>query len=74
MLDEARDARGEHAGLARAGAGEHEQRPFEVLDRFALRGVQTASECRASELQKSSGKYNLERRAAVDGTSSSRPP
>ncbi len=34
------DPVGEHARLARAGAGDHEQRPFGRHDRLALRGVQ----------------------------------
>ena len=31
---------GEHARLAGSGAGEDEQRPLPVLDRFGLRGIQ----------------------------------
>ena len=31
---------GEHAGLARAGAGQDQQRPLAVLDRLALGRVQ----------------------------------
>lgn len=38
--DEMGDARGEHARLAGTGAGKHEQRPVERLDRLALLGVQ----------------------------------
>ena len=34
------DAGGEHAGLAGAGAGKHEQGTVERLDRFALLGVE----------------------------------
>ena len=41
MLDQARDARGEHAGLSGARAGEHEQRAVDVQHRFALRGVES---------------------------------
>jgi hypothetical protein len=37
---EMRDARGQRPGLAGAGAGEHEHRPVERLDRFALGGVE----------------------------------
>ena len=40
VIDEARDARGEHARLAGAGAGEHEQRAVDVQHRLALRGIQ----------------------------------
>ena len=34
------DAGGEHAGLAGAGAGQHEQRAVERLDRLALLGIE----------------------------------
>ena len=34
------DARGEHTRLAGAGAGKHEKRPVERLDRLALLGVE----------------------------------
>ena len=40
VLDEVRDTVREHARLARAGAGEHEQRPVDGDDRLALRPVQ----------------------------------
>ena len=40
LLDEARDARREHARLAGARAGEHEQRPVDVQHGLALRRVQ----------------------------------
>jgi hypothetical protein len=40
FLDEVRDAMREHAGLARAGAGHHQQRPTAVHDRIELIGVQ----------------------------------
>ena len=34
------DARGQHAGLAGAGAGEHQHRAVERLDRLALLGIE----------------------------------
>ena len=34
------DAGGQHAGLADAGAGEHQHRPVERLDRAALLGIE----------------------------------
>ena len=40
LENEAGDARGEHTRLARAGAGEHEQRTIAVLDRLALCRIQ----------------------------------
>ena len=40
-VDQARDARGEHARLAGAGAGEHEQRAVDVQHGFALRGIES---------------------------------
>jgi hypothetical protein len=39
-LHEVRDLRGDHARLAAARAGEHEQRAVDVAHRVALRGVQ----------------------------------
>ena len=39
-VDQPRDARGEHARLARAGAGEHEERSVDVQHGLALRGVE----------------------------------
>ena len=38
--EDVRDARGEHAGLAGSGAGKHQHRPVERLDRLALLRVQ----------------------------------
>ena len=35
-----REAGGQHAGLAGAGAGQHQQRPVDGFDRGALLGVQ----------------------------------
>ena len=40
LQDEVGDAMGEHARLARAGAGQNEQRSLEVRDRGALRLVE----------------------------------
>ena len=39
-LDEMRDLGGDHAGLAAAGAGEHEQRTVAVAHGLALRSVE----------------------------------
>jgi hypothetical protein len=41
LVDQARDARREDAGLAGTRAGEHEQRPIHVQHGFALRRVQS---------------------------------
>ena len=40
VLDQSSDARREHPRLPRAGAGEHENRTFEVEHGLALRGIQ----------------------------------
>ena len=40
LLDEVDDARREHPGLARAGAGEHEHGAVDVLHGLTLCGVQ----------------------------------
>ena len=40
LVDEVGDAMGEHPGLARAGAGDHQQRPAAVHDGVELVGVQ----------------------------------
>ena len=47
LLDEPGDAPGEDPRLARAGAGEHEQRPAEVGDRLLLGRVQAIEQGRA---------------------------
>jgi hypothetical protein len=47
-LHEPGDAVGEHAGLARAGAGQDEQRPFAVRDGVALGRVEALEEGRDS--------------------------
>ena len=39
--DEMRDAVRDHAGFAAAGAGQNQQRPFDVGNSFALLGVET---------------------------------
>ena len=41
LVDEVGDAVGEHPGLARPGAGHHQQRPVGVDDGVELVGVQT---------------------------------
>ena len=53
------DARGQHARLAGAGAGQHQHRPVERLDRRALLGIEPVEITRA-----------LRRRAAL----AARPP
>ena len=40
LLDHIGDAVHDHPGLAAAGAGQHQERTFERLDRVALRGVE----------------------------------
>jgi hypothetical protein len=42
QIEQVRDAVGDDAGLARAGAGQHQQRPTAVDHRRALRRVQLA--------------------------------
>ncbi len=42
--DQVGDAVGEHAGLARPGAGDHQQRPVLVDDRVELVGVEALGE------------------------------
>ena len=49
VADEIRDAAGDDARLARAGAGEDEQRPVDVQDRFALFGIQGVEELHRAE-------------------------
>ena len=44
VADEVGDAAGDDARLARAGAGEDQQRPVDVKDRFALFGVEGVEE------------------------------
>ena len=41
------DARGQHAGLAGAGAGQHQNRPVQRLDRIALLGIEAVEILRA---------------------------
>ena len=41
MLDQSRDAGGEHACFARTGSGQHEHRPLEMEHSFALCRIQT---------------------------------
>ena len=43
-VDQARDARREHARLAGTRAGEHEQRTVHVQHRFALRGIESGGQ------------------------------
>ena len=45
------DAHGEHAGLAGAGAGQHQNRAVERLDRLALLGIE------AGEIRRAGGTY-----------------
>jgi hypothetical protein len=42
VLDQMRDARREHAGLARARTRQHEHRAFEMQHRFALGRIEAA--------------------------------
>ena len=42
------DARGQHAGLAGAGAGQHQHRAVERLDRLALLGIEPGEIGRAA--------------------------
>ena len=48
LVDQARDARGEDARLAGAGAGEDEQGAFDVQHGLALRGVESRRAARSS--------------------------
>ena len=43
-VDQPRDARREHARLARAGAGEHEQRAVDVQHGLALRRIESGGQ------------------------------
>ena len=45
VADEVGDAAGDDAGLAGAGAGEDQQRPFDVQNRFALFGIEVSRNC-----------------------------
>ena len=40
VFDQSRDTPGEHARLPRSRAGQDQQRPRAMLDRFPLRGIQ----------------------------------
>ena len=51
VADEVRDAAGDDARLARSGAGENQQRPVDVQDRFALFGVEGVEELHAGGLR-----------------------
>ena len=43
ILDQMRDLLRDHAGLAGAGAGQHQTGAVHVIDGIALRGIQTVS-------------------------------
>ena len=44
VADEIGDAAGDDAGLARPGAGEDQQRPLDMKNRFALFGIERLEE------------------------------
>ena len=43
-IDQVRDARREHPGLAGSGAGDHQDRSMHVLRGFSLRGIEAAKQ------------------------------
>src|SRR6185312_499514 len=47
LAQDVRDARGQHAGLAGAGAGQHQNRPIERYDSIALFGIEAVEILRA---------------------------
>ena len=64
-VDQVRDAVREHARLARAGAGDDEQRPLGVLDRFTLLRVERVEQCVGGGARRGHPTTADERRTAI---------
>ena len=77
-VDQRGDPHGEHAGLARARAGEHQHRPVDVLHRLPLRGVEggTRSVSGVSIMRPTSASgTRIKKQAPLSvGSSTSAPP
>ena len=62
-----RDARGQHAGLAGAGAGQHQNRTIERLHRLALLGIEPVEIARATGCRRTRARGNPARGRLVIG-------
>ena len=49
-VDQRSDPHGQHPGLARAGAGQHQQRPVHVLDRLPLGRIERVLQTRSRRI------------------------